>query len=104
MTKAEQIFTALRDFPNKSAKETVVILAKQGLHVNVQSVYQVKAKYKNELKGKPLLVGQYLPPMAITAVPQNGTKVTDLLKKIKNVVQEVGGIEELKQVLEYIKL
>lgn len=88
VTKSAAIRDALTANPKASAKEIVAILGAKGIKVQVPLVYFIKSKSRH--------AKQKQKQASIAASYQNSNPIT-LIRGIKKLAQEAGGITNLKK-------
>lgn len=106
MSKSEQIRRVLRTNPNMVTSDVLETLAKKKVYVTTGLVYQVRSTM-SAAKAVPIVqpAPNYLPmqPLPVPTTESSQT-ITDVLKEVKSIATKCGGVEELRQILEYIKL
>lgn len=93
INKSQAIRDALSENPKAGSKEIVARLAEKGIKVSGTLVYYIKSKARKAIRQQKR--------MAAASVAKNGSAV-DVVIRVKALATEVGGIKQLKQLVDVL--
>jgi hypothetical protein len=93
VNKSQAIRDALSESPGAGSKEIVARLAEKGIKVSGTLVYYIKSKARHAKRRQKRL--------AAASATRNGSAV-DIVLRVKALAQEVGGIKQLKQLVDVL--
>jgi hypothetical protein len=91
--KSQAIRDALSENPRAGSKEIVARLAEKGISVSGTLVYYIKSKIRKAKRQQKRL--------AAASVTGNGSAV-DVVLRVKALAHEVGGLKQLKQLVDVL--
>jgi hypothetical protein len=95
VNKSAAIREALTANPKATAREVIDSLAASGIKVNSGLFYIVKGKMRRHRK-------RQMRQKVAQTVKSNGVSPIELIRKVKGLAAEVGGMGKLKQLLEVL--
>ena len=104
LNRSEKIREIVEEYPHLKPSEIVDALADRGIEVKLHLVYAVLSKMKD--KGAPTRRRRAVasaPPAtaAVAAAPKTSeNEVVTTIKKVRSLAAEVGGLDELKALVE----
>jgi len=93
INKSQAIRDALSENPKAGSKEIVARLAEKGIKVSGTLVYYIKSKARKVKRQQKRL--------AAASVIRNGSAV-EVVLRVKTLAQEVGGMKQLKQLVDLL--
>lgn len=96
VNKSQAIRDSLAQHPNAKTKEIVMLLAKQGIKVHPAMVYMIKSK-THRAKGRQKRAAAAAMSQRISV-----TNPIELVVRLKEIAQEVGGFKNLKQLVDLL--
>lgn len=105
ISKSEAIRQLLNQQPDLSNKEIMGKLKKNGVVVSFGLISNIKHYFMKSRSRElvPVRIEQ-IPYVPSPLMPEKRENIVDILKDLKAISERCGGKEELKQILEYIKL
>lgn len=95
-SKSAAIRDVLTQNPKAKAKEVVELLSKKGVKVNAGLVYMVKGSMKSRAGRKRRKAARVA---RVARVVGNGTSAVVLIRKVRTLADEAGGMKQLQELI-----
>jgi hypothetical protein len=95
VNKSEAIREALAQHPQAQTKEVVALLAEKGIKVQPSLVYLIRSKQRQRRRQKRERVAQ-------TSAKTGSVDPVELVRKVKGLAQDAGGIRNLKKLVDIL--
>ncbi len=99
VSKSAQVRAILEKNPKTPVKEIVSALKAKGIKISDNLVYGIKAKLHHK---KQKIKRQKAMATSQQIVGRNGTSPVDVIRKVRGLADEVGGIKSLKELVDIL--
>jgi hypothetical protein len=96
VNKSEAIREAMAQHPEAQTKEVVSLLAEKGIKVQPSLVYLIRSKQRRQKRR------QKRERVAATSAKTGSVDPVELVRKVKGLAQDAGGIRNLKKLVDIL--